>query len=200
MNLKQLATVWTGLSFRARLEPAKDGNVPVIQMRDLAENNGLDIRNLLTIRLDGVSKHHFVQRKDLIFQSRGKTNTTMIIDTEPDRAIVVAPLLGIRVTSAKVLPEYLCWFINQPPSRTFLHSRATGTAVTTIGKSVLEDLEVILPDIGTQKRIAEIAALSDREQRLMRDLAAQKKRLADGVAMQLAKGYARTPANGYDEK
>ena len=187
MHLKQLATVWMGLSFRARLEPAKDGNIPVIQMRDLTEDNGLDVRNLLTIRLDGVSKHHFVQRKDLIFRSRGRTNTTIIIDIEPDRAIVVAPLLGIRVTSEKVLPEYLCWFINQPPSQAFLHRHATGTAMVTIGKSVLEDLEISLPGIETQKQIAEIAALSDREQRLMRDLAKERKRLADGALMRLVK-------------
>lgn len=186
-RVQELAIVQMGLVFRERLEPAKDGNIPVIQMRNLTEDNRLDVRNLLTIQLNGVSEHHFVQRKDLIFRSRGKTNTAVIIDVEPDRAVVVAPLLRIRVTSEKVLPEYLCWFINQPPSQAFLHSRVTGTAMATIGKSVLEDLEVSLPDIETQKQIAEVAALSDEEQRLMRDLAKERKRWADGVLMQLAR-------------
>lgn len=186
-RIQELAIVQMGLVFRERLEPAQGGNVPVIQMRNLTEDNRLDVRNLLRIQLDDVSEHHFVQHKDLIFRSRGKTNTAVIIDIEPGRAIVAAPLLRIRVTSEKVLPEYLCWFINQPPAQAFLYSRATGTAMVTIGKSVLEDLEVSLPDIEAQKKIAEVAALSDKEQRLMRDLAKERKRWVDGVLMQLAR-------------
>ncbi len=187
MKIKSLAVVQMGVAFRARLEPEKGGNTPVIQMRDLTEDNRLDARNLLTIQLDDVNEHHFVQRKDLIFRSRGKTTTTAIIDAEPGRAIVAAPLLRVRVTSEKVLPEYLWWFINQPPSQAFLHSRATGTAMVTIGKSVLEALEIPLPDLETQKQIMEIVTLSDKEHRLMKDLAKEKKRLADGVLMRLVK-------------
>lgn len=170
-----------------RLEPEKGGNTLVIQMRDLTEDNRLNTRNLLAIRLNHAKEGHFVRRKDLIFRSRGKMTATTIIDTELERVIIAAPLLRVRIKDERVLPEYLCWFINQPPSRAFLHSRATGTAVMTVGKSVLENLEVLLPDIETQKRIAKITALSNEEQRLMRDLAAQKKRLADGVSMRLAK-------------
>ena len=186
-ELKELATVQMGLAFRARPEPEKGGNTLVIQMRDLTEGNRLDVRHLLTVQLNDVNAHHFVRRKDLIFRSRGKTTTTALIDAEPERTVVAAPLLRIRVASGKVLPEYLLWFINQPLSQAFLHRRATGTAMVTIGKSVLEALEISLPDMETQKRIAAIAALSEREQRLMRALAENKKRLADGILMRLAR-------------
>ena len=186
-HLKQIARVQMGLSFRWRVEPERDGNVAMIQMRDLTEDNGLDARNLLTIQLDDVSEHHFVKRNDLIFRSRGKTTTTAIIESEIKRAVVAAPLLRIRVTDAHVLPEYLCWFINQPSSQAFLHSRATGTAMVTIGKSVLEALEITLPDRNTQKQIAAFAALSEQEQRLMKDLAKAKKRVTERFLMRLAK-------------
>ena len=193
MFLHDIATVQMGVAFRSGLESEEDGNTLVIRMRDLTEDNGLDARNLLTIQLDDVSEHHFVKPNDLIFRSRGKTTTTAIIESEIKRAVVAAPLLRIRVTDAHVLPEYLCWFINQPSSQAFLHSRATGTAMVTIGKSVLEALEITLPDRNTQKQIAAFAALSEQEQRLMKDLAKAKKRVTEGVLMRLAKQSVTQP-------
>ncbi len=175
-----------GLAFRSRIEPEADGTVAVIQMRDLTEDNKLSHRNLITTKMNGLNDRHLVKHKDLIFRSRGKTTTAAIIDTEVGPAIVSAPLLRVRVVNKKVLPEYLCWFINQPSAQAFLHSRATGTAMTVIGKSALDALQVPLPDLATQERIVALADLSNQEQKLMRELAAKKEKLVNGIQMRWA--------------
>ena len=184
--LKDIALVQMGLAFRSRIEPEADGTVAVIQMRDLTEDNKLSHRNLITIKMDKLSDRHLVKRRDLIFRSRRQTTTAAIIDTKIGPAVVAAPLLRIRVTSKHVLPEYLCWFINQSSAQAFLHSRATGTAMTLIGKSALDDLQVPLPDLATQKRIVALADLSNKEQKLMRELAAKKEKLVSGIQMRWA--------------
>ncbi len=175
-----------GLSFRSRIEPESDGTVAVIQMRNLTEDNRLDDRNLVTIKMNGPSDRHLVKRKDLIFRSRGQTTTAAIVDTEIGLAVVGGPLLRVRVTSKHVLPEYLCWFVNQASAQAFLHSRATGTAMTVIGKSALDDLQVPLPPLETQKQIVALADLSNKEQKLMRELAAKKEKLVNGIQMRWA--------------
>ena len=175
-----------GLAFRSRIEPEADGTVAVIQMRDLTEDNKLSHRNLITIKMANLSDRHLVKRKDLIFRSRGQTTTAAIIDTEIGPTIIAAPLLRIRVTSKHVLPEYLCWFVNQSSAQAFLHSRATGTAMTLIGKSALDDLQVPLPPLETQKHIVALADLSNKEQKLMRALAAKKEKLVNGIQMRWA--------------
>ena len=185
-TLKEIAHVQMGLAFRSRIEPEADGTVAVIQMRDLTEDNKLSHRNLITIKMDKLSDRHLVKRRDLIFRSRRQTTTAAIIDTKIGPAVVAAPLLRIRVTSEHVLPEYLCWFVNQPLAQAFLHSRATGTAMTVIGKSALDDLQVPLPPLETQKRIVALADLSNKEQKLMRELAAKKEKLVNGIQMRLA--------------
>ena len=193
-RLKDIATVQMGLSFRSRLEPEKDGGVAVIQMRDLTESHRLDnSSDLIAIDAKNIHQHHFVKCKDLIFRSRGKTTTTAIINAEIDRAVVAAPLLRIRVTNASVLPEYLCWFINQSSSQAFLHSRATGTAMVMIGKSTLDDLEIPVPDLPNQKKIAVLAGLSDREQALMAKLAKAKAKAIQGILMRLATEFETNP-------
>lgn len=185
-TLKDIAHVQMGLAFRSRIEPEADGTVAVIQMRDLTEDNKLSHRNLITIKMDKLRDRHLVKRRDLIFRSRRQTTTAAIIDTKIGPAVVAAPLLRIRVTSKHVLPEYLCWFINQSSAQAFLHSRATGTAMTVIGKSALDDLQVPLPPLETQKRIVALADLSSKEQKLMRELTKKKEKLVSGIQMRLA--------------
>ena len=184
-QLKDIARVQMGVPFRSRIEPEADGTVAVIQMRDLTEDNKLSHRNLVTVKMNSLNDRHLVKRKDLIFRSRGQTTTAAIIDTKIGPAVVAAPLLRIRVTSKHVLPEYLCWFVNQASAQAFFHSRATGTAMTVIGKSVLDDLQVPLPDLETQERIGALADLSNKEQKLMRELAKKKEKLVNGIQMRL---------------
>ena len=183
-KLKDIALVQMGLSFRSRIEPDSDGNVAVIQMRDLIEDK-LDYGNLMTININGINERHLVECKDLVFRSRGKTTTATIIDKEPRQTVVAAPLFLIRATSEKVLPEYLCWFINLSSSQAFLHSRATGTAMTMVGKSALDALEIPLPNLETQKQIVTLADLLNKEQRLMRALVEQKGKLVKAIQMRL---------------
>lgn len=176
-----------GLSFRSRIEPEKDGNVALIQMRDLTEGHRLgNPRSLIAIDGKSIPKSHFVKHNDLVFRSRGKTTTTAIIDTEIGKAVVAAPLLRLRVTDENVLPEYLCWFINQSSSQAFLHSRATGTAMVMIGKSALDSLQVPLPSLASQEKIATLAALSDREQALMANLAKKREKQIEQILRDLA--------------
>ncbi len=183
-KLKDIALVQMGLSFRSRIEPDTDGNVAVIQMRDLTEDK-LNYGNLMTININDINERHLVKYKDMIFRSRGKTTTATIIDKEPGRTVVSAPLFLIRVTSKNVLSDYLCWCINQSSSQAFLHSRATGTIMTMIGKSALDALEIPLPNLEIQEQIVTLADLLNKEQRLMKDLAEQKEKLVKAIQMQL---------------
>lgn len=185
-KLKDIALVQMGLSFRSRIEPDADGNVAVIQMRDLTEDNKLDYRTLTTVNINGIDERHLVECKDLVFRSRGKTTTATIIDNEPGRTVVAAPLFLIRATSEKVLPEYLYWFINLSSSQAFLHSRATGTMMIMIGKSALDALEIPLPNLETQKQIITLADLLNKEQRLMKNLTEQKEKQVKAIQMRLA--------------
>ena len=184
-KLGDIATVQMGFPFRSRIEPDKDGNVSVIQMSNLGENNLKAHTDLLKVYLKNISHKHLVKQKDLIFRSRGKTINAVIIDKEIEQAVVAAPLIRIRVTEKDVIPEYLLWFMNQPLSQAFLHGRATGTSMPMIGKSTLEDLRITIPDLETQRQIVILAHLSDKEQKLMKRLAKANGSLVQKTLKQL---------------
>ena len=186
VKLRIIASVQTGHSFRSRLELDPDGNISVIQMKDLTEDNRLDDQELAQVDIKDLKAHHRVEKNDIAFRSRGQTNTAALIDLNLKNAVIAAPLLRIRVESESIMPAYLCWFINQPASQSALQSKATGTAMRMIGKPALEDLEVILPSLEIQNKIITLNSLSTAEQKMMKALAEKKALLMEGILMRLA--------------
>jgi hypothetical protein len=188
VELKKIASVQMGFSFRSRLEATRSGAVAVIQMKDLADNNRVDCSGLTLVETECPKEHHLVKPGDLIFRSRGLTATSAILKDDPGVAVVSAPLLRIRVDEGSVLPEYLNWFISQPPAQCYLTSRAGGTAQKMIGKEDLESLEVYLPSLERQRTIVDLAALADEEQRILKALAYKRRQYTTINLMHLAQG------------
>lgn len=189
MKIKKLATVQMGYSFRSRLEVSPTGEVAVIQMKDLRDDNTVDCVGLAKINMEEVKEHHLAQRGDLIFRSRGLVTTSALLLEDPGKAVVAAPLFRIRVTRPdKVLPEYLNWYISQRDAQISLTSQAKGSVQKMISKQVIEDLEVALPSVEVQKSIVELAALSAREIKLLHTLANKREQYISAALMQFAKG------------
>jgi restriction endonuclease S subunit len=188
-TIQKLASVQMGYSFRSRLESADGGNVAVIQMKDLLDDNTVSFKDLVRIDMDSVKEHHLVQKGDLIFRSRGQVSTTAIVLEDPKRAIVAAPLLRIRVSMVdKVLPEYLNWYISQSDAQMFLTSRAGGTAQKMIGKETIEEMEIPLPPLEKQKNIIELASLIAKEKELLQTIAEKRGQCITSILMQVVKG------------
>jgi excinuclease UvrABC nuclease subunit len=188
MELKEIAEVQMGYSFRARLEQLDAGGIAVIQMKDLTDQNRVDCGGLMRIDMEKVKEHHLVRPGDLVFRSRGLVTTSALLAEDPGTAVVAAPLLRIRVTHRNVLPEYLNWAINQWPAQMFLASHARGTVQQMIGKDALEKLEIGVPPLERQKVIVEMAELAEREQALMKKLAERRHQYLSATLLRLAQG------------
>jgi hypothetical protein len=189
VKIKKLATVQMGYSFRSRLESSEGGDVAVIQMKDLMEDNTVCFGELVRVNMDSVKEHHLVRKGDLVFRSRGQVTTTAIVLEEPGRAVVAAPLLRIRVSMRdRVLPDYLNWYISQSDAQIFLTSRAGGTAQKMIGKETIEEMEIPLPTLEKQKNIIELSSLIAKEKELLQTIAEKRGQYITTTLMQVAKG------------
>ena len=150
--------------------------------------NRVDCGQLTKINLDKIKEIHVAKPGDLIFRSRGQLTTAAILKDDPGFSIVAAPLFRIRVTDENVIPDYLVWFINQLPAQTYLLSRAKGTALKMISKHAMENIEIELPPLNKQKKIVELAELSEKEQRLMNQLSKKRKQFVSTILLQQIKG------------
>jgi len=184
--LADIAEVRMGYSFRSRLEADAEGDVAVIQMKDIDDANLLLPEGLARIHMPDLKDRHLVHEGDLLFRSRGATNSVSLVGGGIGRAVLAAPMLLIRPKTELVVPAYLQWFINHPSTQATLAGQAAGTAVKMIGKGVLDQLKVMLPPPEKQRLIVEIAQLASREATLLEELRERRTALLEGILLGIA--------------
>ena len=182
--LKDIADIRTGYSFRAKLEPDSEGNILVVQLKELSDKNTIDISTAVKINMQDVSDNYLLQKGDLVFRSRGMDSTAAIMDINSNNVILSAPFQRIRLhDTSKIIPEYLLWYINSKEAQVYFSTNKTGTSVSMISTAVLADLPVVIPVLKIQKRIVEISILSEKEIELQEELIRKKRLLTESVLL-----------------
>lgn len=189
MNLGELADVQMGYPFRSRVEHDPQGDVAVIQMKDIDDANLLHTDGAIRVALPKGKAHHLLRPGDLLFRSRGRSNGAARVQDGIGAAVLSAPMLLIRPHGA--LPDYLCWFINAPATQAQLAALAEGTLVRMISTEALKALDVPLPSMAAQQRIVQAATLAEQEQSLLARIAAQSQRLTTHILMKFAQEAAK---------
>ncbi len=185
-KLKDLATISSGVTFRSRIEPSRNGGVKLIQMKDLGDDNFVHLAESIRIDHPKPRPNQLAKLGDIIFRSRGQNNTAALLKDKVESTIVAAPLLRIRPDLENVVPEFLLWWINQSSSQSYLASRSKGTMLKMVSIDSLEALEVTLPSLKQQKKVAEFFSLSMREQQLLEEIKNRRTIYTQGILMQMA--------------
>lgn len=183
-TLSEVARVQSGHPFSRRIEASEGGAVAVLQMKDLSEGMCLDSASPVRVEASGIKERYLLKVGDVLFRSRGQKNTAVVLGADFGPMVVAAPLMALRVTSEALLPEYLCWWINQPEAQAHFDRNARGTAGRMINRKALENLPIRIPPLNMQKQIVEVALLAEREKILMEKLAEKRGMLVSGVLTQ----------------
>lgn len=183
-KLGDIASIQMGYPFRSRIKHDVGGTFAVVQMKDIDDANLLHLEEAVRVSLPEIKAHHLIKQGDLVFRSRGRTNSVALVSTDIGSAVLAAPMLLIR--PQKVLPSYLLWYINLPSVQATLATQAEGTSVRMISKGALETLEIPIPTRRKQQLIVEVSELAAQEQGLLQQIARERKRLADRILMRYA--------------
>ena len=192
MRLAALSDIHSGYTARGRLDPLPEGGVPALQLRDVGTDGQAPGPNFQRYDLGKLSDRYFVRGGEVVFRSRGEPNAAAAIrDPLPEPVVVIVPLVIVRPDRDRVLPEYLAWAINQPDAQRRLGAEAQGTSLRMIPMAVLENLEIAVPDLPTQRCIVELDALARQEAQLLRQLAGRKEELVSAILGEAAKAADR---------
>jgi hypothetical protein len=184
MNLGEMTEIQMGYPFRSRLEHEPQGDVAVIQMKEIDDCNLLQTDDAIRVALPKVKAHHLLRPGDLLFRSRGRSNGVAQVMGGIGPAVLAAPMLLIRPQG--VMPEYLCWYLNAPAAQAQLAMLAEGTSVRMISAESLKTLDVPLPSLSAQQRIVQVAALAAQEQTLAASIATLRQRMTTHFLMKFA--------------
>ena len=174
-KLKHIASIQTGLFAK----PTANGEVVYLQAKYFNESGELTSPLHPDLKADDVSEKHLLRHGDVLFAAKGIKNFATYYENKNLPAVASTSFFVIRINEDILnilLPEFLAWIINQPQTQQQLKGLATGTAIPSISKPILEDLEISIPEIKTQKAVLKISQLRHKELKLKMQIEALKEK------------------------
>lgn len=188
-KITEVADIQLGYQFRKKIEPVNTGSNLVIQIRDFDENHILNKEGLSRVRIDTPVEHYLIRKGDVLFLSRGTRNWTAAIGDDLKDTVAVSHFFVIKMRNETVMPEYLSWYINQPPAQKYLHNIARrGTHMPLVTLSAFKRLFIEIPAMATQHSIIELSRLMEKERILTITLQEKRNLFINAVCLNAAKG------------
>lgn len=187
-NLIQSDSLFSGYSFREKIEHNPNGDVGILQMKDIKDNYlSFDYQNIDKVS-DFIFKDKFyLQKNDILFVSKGVNNFAIAIEDIHFKVVPSATFFVIRVDEKKVIPEYIVWYINQKEAQNYLNEKKAGTYVPNLNKQDIMELPIKVPSLKTQKAIAKTAVLLNREIEILEKIKTNRKELIQNQLLKLIK-------------
>jgi hypothetical protein len=152
--------------------------VKAIQLRDIQDDSPIPVGELKPYEVDAPLERYAVGPGDVLFRSRGERTTAGLATGFDNQAVIaIFPVIILRPDTRKIYAEFLAWSINQPSAQRHLDSGAQGQTIRMIPKSTLEDLQIDVPDLPTQRGIVAADALAHRQFDLTIKLAGVRRQL-----------------------
>lgn len=154
-DLKGIAEVIAGYSFRTALEGKDSASLFVLQAKNILDDSTADEENLEGIDFENYRSKAVVKKGDVVVSSRGSFRAGSVSFGSKD-IIAASSVYILRVKNKNVLPEYLAIYLNSIEGQKQLIESATGAAIKAIRRSDLENISITLPDPAIQEKIIRI--------------------------------------------
>jgi len=172
-KLGNIATIQTGVFAK----PRGEGDVVYLQAKHFDENGNLIAKLHPDLFYSYVSIKHLLLPGDVLFAAKGAKNFAAVYEIHNVPAVASTSFFVIRLQDETVLPEYLAWFMNHPDTQAFLKANAYGTAMASISKAFLMEMEIPIPSLQIQLKILKISDLRKREKYLIQQIVTSKDQL-----------------------
>lgn len=118
---------------------------------------------------------YFTQKGDILVRLSAPYTAVMIKEDNECGYLVPSHFAIIRADRKEALPEYILWFLKKESTRQLILQNSSGSsAFGTISSGFLASLNIRKLPMDKQAVIGKLLMLSEKEQELLRKLAAQK--------------------------
>lgn len=197
--LAEIASIRTGYTFRGKVaELPEGGNAHIAQIKDARSSweatnrSTLDADQLPRIQWEGKDKA-FVGAGSVILPARGSKGgyfrASCITQNNDALPLIVSSQFLIITPNDAVLPEFLCWSLNQPALQYWLAEGAgsQGSSIVMLTAKMAKELTLDIPSLETQRKILHINQLWEQEQELTKALLKNRETQMQGMFQQLLK-------------
>lgn len=185
-RLEECAEVLPGFSVHGRMEHDPHGTHQLVLTRHLTDGVPyvFDPSHELRIAPTGKTERYEIHSGDVLFMSRGSRNRAWEVQSVAKHTIAPVSLFIIRPAN-DMDAGYLAWYLNQPPAQTSIDQIRTGAGAPIVQRSAFAQIEILVPPLDVQRKIAELGTLLAREQELMGRLTDMVTRSHAAIGQQL---------------
>lgn len=174
-TLKHISTIQTGIY----AQTVSSGSVVYLQAKHFNENGSFYNAVTPDLPFNSQTEKHLLNDGDIIFAAKGSKNFAAKYEGRYGKCVASSTFLVIRFLEkfkSEILPEYFVWYINHPKIQECLKAKARGSSIVSISKTDLQDIEIQIPSIETQKQILVIDSLRKRERELIKQIQSLKEK------------------------
>ena len=185
-HLNQIANVLTGVTLREKPIPSvqPDGNVFLMQLGDLNTDGTVQTHSMIPTAYESLFEKFIVKPGDIVFRGRGAGIVAAVVPETMWPIVAASPLMIIRPDTQKVDPHYLVWALTNDLAHRYYAEHARGSNIVGIGKRDLDQLEIDVPPMATQKKIGQLKNLESEEQHLLTRYRQAKARLVEALIIE----------------
>lgn len=174
-NLATIADVKTGYPLRKAAKEDRAGDAVLVQMKDVDPLNGVHWSDAIRISTEGKRNPDWLQENDVLFVGRGSRFFAVHVKKVSQQSVASPHFYVLRnKKSAKVLPEFLTWYLNSQAAQKFYAATQEGSALPYLSRKTLDTLPIQLPDLETQKKIVSAYECWRKQKQLLEELAETK--------------------------
>lgn len=168
LELREISDIFSGVSIRATTNQAAH----FMRLSDLSDLRAGREPKLVRGEMPGVARAVTIARGDIIVGTRGLATDIVLAGDAVFGAFISLDLYLVRPKAERVNPSYLAAFLSLPSTQAAFAGDKQGSSLTRLPKEALENLTIPLPPVHVQQRIAELAALFEEEDKLLKKLTA----------------------------
>ena len=197
LKLSDLTEIRTGFTFREKIEEVESGNAHVLQIKDI-RNIATDTCSYTLFadalpQIDWQGKDNaIVSPESVLLPCRGEYLKAHYFVGNQDQSkalpLIVSSQFLIIMPNQNVVPEYLCWYLNQPHVQYELRKESQGSKMPMLSVSTVNQFEVEIPSLDIQQRIIELNRIWEQEQILTQQLLKNREQMMMGMFKQLLQG------------
>lgn len=156
MRLSDLASIRTAVVIRGKaLQEDDNGNVRALAIKDLVASKSLHWQELPRVLVEEGQLRHCLHAGDVVIPSRGDYYKAWLFEEAKEPVFPVGQL-NVITTNSELNAQYLVWYLNQRSTQIQIGQLLTGTSIQALTKSALMTLQIDVPPLSTQHRIAEL--------------------------------------------
>lgn len=170
-TVAECAEVLPGFALKVRAEHEPEGAYQVLMASHIQDCTAYRYVDEHELRMTpaGSPEKYLVRKGDVLFISRGIRNCAAVVEFVPEKTIATATFYILRAHSF-VDQSYLAWCLNQQPAQAQIAQIRTGAGTPIVQRHVLGNVQIPVPDMNVQHRIAGLGALQAEELQIRRRL------------------------------